>query len=51
MTAEQELDTKVKALMRSTGRTYSEALSVVLNLDGELKKRWVAETLNRPVRR
>jgi hypothetical protein len=44
-TAEQELDRKVKTLMQTTQRSYSEAMSVVLNIDGELKSRWVAETL------
>jgi hypothetical protein len=43
-TAELELDRKVRELMAATRRSYAEAMSVVLNLDGELKRRWVAET-------
>jgi hypothetical protein len=44
-TAEQELHRKVQTLMLETKRNYTEAMATVLMLDGELKSRWVRETL------
>jgi hypothetical protein len=46
-TADQQVDQRTREIMASSGRSYSEAYSLALQLYPELKKRWVAESNSR----